>query len=143
MQQDKPRFGPLIGQAGRRWRQVIDQRLQNVAVTEAGLAPLVALSRAGKPMRQKDLAAALSLDTSSLVRILTRLESNGLVASSADPEDGRAKALTVTAEGEVLAQQALTISRSVESHLLEGLDDERVEIAREVLQHLLLRLEAL
>lgn len=138
---ERPRLGRLIGQASRRWRQAIDHRLQDVKVTEAGLAPLVQLSRARQPVRQKELAAALSLDSSSLVRVMARLEAEGLVRSAPDPEDGRAKALSPTPAGAALAARALAISRELEAEVLSGLDAERIGIAREVLQHILDRLE--
>ncbi|AJE47133.1 MarR family winged helix-turn-helix transcriptional regulator [Celeribacter indicus] len=141
-QGEPPRLGRLIGQASRRWRRAVDLRLQGVRVTEAGLAPLVQLARAGEPVRQKDLAAALSLDSSSLVRVIARLEADGLVLSTPDPRDGRAKALSLSPAGAALAARALAISGSLEAEVLSGLDEERIRIAREVLQHVLDRLDA-
>lgn len=135
-----PRLGRLIGQASRRWRQAIDHRLQGCKVTDAGLAPLVQLARAGEPVRQKELAAALSLDSSSLVRILARLEADGLVRSAPDPRDGRAKALSLTPAGEALGRRALAVSRELEAEVLAGIDEDRIAAARDVLQRILDRL---
>ena len=75
--------------------RTINQRLQGCKVTDAGLAPLVKLLLAAKPVRQKDLASALGLDDSSLVCVVGRLEKSGLIASAPDLQDGRAKALSL------------------------------------------------
>ncbi|MFT3690341.1 MarR family winged helix-turn-helix transcriptional regulator [Paenirhodobacter sp.] len=139
--QSPPRLGRLVGQVGRRWRRAIDHRLHDVAVTEAGLAPLVELAQAGEPLRQKDLAAALGLDSSSLVRVVARLVADGLVHSTPDPEDGRARALSPTPAGAALAARALAISVELEAEVLSGLDPDRIAAARDVLQHILDRLD--
>lgn len=135
------RMSRLLGLANRRWRQTIDQRLASCEVTEAGLAPLIQLAGAEQPIRQKDLAASLALETSSLVRILARLQANGLIVSLPDPQDGRAKALSATPAGAALADRALSISLELEQEVLAGIDEERIQITREVLQHILDRLE--
>ncbi|MFT3972128.1 MAG: winged helix DNA-binding protein [Amaricoccus sp.] len=136
-----PGLGRLITHVSRRWRHAIDQRLQDVRVTDAGLAPLVQLSRVKEPVRQKDLAAALSLDNSSLVRVVARLEADGLLHSETDPHDGRAKALSLTPAGRALATRAIAISNDLETEVLAGLDEDRIHVARTILQHILSRLE--
>src|SRR4051794_6886695 len=90
------RFGSLIGLAARQWRRAVDLRLQKYGLTEATWTPLLRLAQASEPMRQKDLAAALSLDSSSVVRILNGLEDAGLIERREDPEDRRAKAIAIT-----------------------------------------------
>ena len=56
----KDRIGRTIGRAARLWRRAVDVRLQAYGLTEATWLPLLHLSRAAAPMRQKDLAASLS-----------------------------------------------------------------------------------
>ena len=68
------RLGSLIGVPARHGRRAVDQRLQPFDLTEATWLPLVHLARAGSPLRQKDLAAALSVESPALVRILATLE---------------------------------------------------------------------
>src|SRR5690242_1056589 len=87
------RLGSLIGQAQRQWRRAVNLRLQAYELTEATWMPLMRLAQASEPMRQKDLAAALFLDSSSVVRILGHLEQAGLIERGEDSEDRRAKAL--------------------------------------------------
>src|SRR5215469_9761990 len=84
-------FGSLIARAARQWRRAVDRRLQPFGLTEATWLPLIYLARAQAPMRQKDLAAALGLDGSSVVRLLDALEASGLIERHEVGADRRAK----------------------------------------------------
>ena len=72
-------FGALLAQTARQWRRAADLRLQPYGLTEATWLPLVRIARAPASTRQKDLAASLSLDNSSVVRLLDNLETAGLI----------------------------------------------------------------
>jgi MarR family transcriptional regulator for hemolysin len=91
-------FMSLMAQMNRQWRRVIDRQLQPLGLTEATWLPLLHLARAAQPMRQKDLAASLSLDSSSVVRLLDGLESGGLV-ERCEGTDRRAKTIHLTPLG--------------------------------------------
>src|ERR1700722_6364840 len=84
-------FGALVSQTARRWRRAVDGRLQPFGLTEATWLPLLRVARAPAPLRQKDLAASLSLDSSSVVGLLDALEEAGFVERRED-SDRRAKA---------------------------------------------------
>lgn len=130
------RFGSLIGLTARQWRRAVDLRLQPFDLTEAGWMPLIHLSRSPTPMRQKDLAAALSLDSSSVVRILGNLETAGLIERGENPRDRRAKAIIVTAAGRRLARRVERTSEDLERELLSGLAPADVATARRVLERI-------
>lgn len=127
------RLGRLIGLIGRQWRRVIDLRLEPFGLTEATWAPLVRLSRAPAPMRQKDIAAALALDNSSVVRILKTLEAAGLIERGADEQDGRAKAIALTQEGRALVRRVALVSENLETEVLQAMDAREVAAVRHVL----------
>src|SRR5579871_1146066 len=84
-------FGSLVARAARQWRREVDRRLQPFGLTEATWLPLIYLARAKAPMRQKDLAAALTLDGSSVVRLLDALEASRLIERREEGADRRAK----------------------------------------------------
>src|SRR5215471_8375318 len=90
-------FGSLVARAARQWRRAVDRRLQPFGLTEATWLPLIYLSRVPAPMRQKDLAAALGLDGSSVVRLLDALEASGHIERREAGTDRRAKTITLTA----------------------------------------------
>jgi MarR family transcriptional regulator for hemolysin len=128
------RLGSLIGLAARQWRRAVDLRLQKYGLTEATWMPLLRLAQSSAPMRQKDLAAALSLDSSSVVRILNGLEDAGLIERSEDAEDRRAKAIVISPLGRSLARKVETVSEDVQREVLEGLAQDDIAIARQVLE---------
>src|SRR5258708_20452331 len=76
---DRDSFGSLLSRAARQWRRAADLGLKPFDLTEATWLPLVHIARAPTPPRQKDLAASMSLDRSSVVRLLDNLESAGLI----------------------------------------------------------------
>ena len=76
---DRSSFGSLLSRAARQWRRAADLRLAPFDLTEATWLPLVHIARAPAPPRQKDLAASMSLDGSSVVRLLDNLEAAGLI----------------------------------------------------------------
>src|SRR4249919_1457507 len=91
-------FGALLSRSYRQWRRAADLRLQPFDLTEATWLPLIRIARAPAPPRQKDLAAALFVDNSSVVRLLDNLEAAGLVERR-EGEDRRAKIIVMTPRG--------------------------------------------
>jgi MarR family transcriptional regulator for hemolysin len=128
------RIGSLVGLTSRQWRRAVDLRLQKYGLTEATWLPLLRLAQSSAPMRQKDLAAALSLDSSSVVRILKSLEDAVLIERSEDAADRRAKAIAITSLGRSLVRKVEAVSEDVQREVLAGLAQGDVAIARQVLE---------
>jgi len=134
-EQRRDGFARLVATAGRQWRRAVDLRLQPFGLTEATWLPLLHLARAPDPMRQKDLAASLSLDRSSVVRLLDGLQASGLIERRAEASDRRAKTLVLTPLGRSTVEQVEAVSRQVRQDTLAGLDEGELETAVKVLQH--------
>jgi MarR family transcriptional regulator for hemolysin len=96
--------------------------------------PLIHLARAPVPLRQKDLAASLVLDGSSVVRILDALETAGLIERREESSDRRAKTITLTNRGLSIIDQVEAASREVRNSTLVGLSGDDIEIATRVLE---------
>lgn len=126
-------FGALVARAARQWRRAVDRRLQPFGLTEATWLPLIYLARASTPMRQKDLAAAVTLDGSSVVRLLDALAAAQLIERSEGSTDRRAKIITITARGWSIIEQVEAIAREVRSATLDGLSDDELGVATRVL----------
>src|ERR1700761_9796202 len=92
-------FAALVARAARQWRRAVDRRLEPFGLTEATWLPLIYLARSPVPMRQKDLAAALTLDGSSVVRLLDALEAAQLVERREEDGDRRARIIVPTRRG--------------------------------------------
>ena len=134
-------FGARLSHAARQWRRAADLRLRPFGLTEATWLPLVHIARAPTAPRQKDLAASMSLDGSSVVRLLDNLEAAGLIQRK-EGEDRRAKIILLTPRGRAIADQVETVARRVRSDALAGLSDKDIETTVRVLNHVCRALEA-
>ena len=127
-------FGSLVSRAARQWRRAADLRLQPFDLTEATWLPLVHIARAPEAPRQKDLAASMSLDGSSVVRLLDNLEAAGLIKRK-EGQDRRAKIILLTPRGRAIADKVETVARRIRGDALAGLSDRDIETTVRVLQH--------
>lgn len=134
-EQDRDGIARLIALAARQWRRAVDLRLQRFGLTEATWLPLLHLARAPAPMRQKELAASLALDGSTVVRLLDGLQAAGLIARREDAADRRAKAIILTPAGRALVAQVEAVARAVRHETLHGLGEREIEAAASVLRH--------
>jgi MarR family transcriptional regulator for hemolysin len=132
-QQLRNDFASLVARAARQWRRAVDRRLQPFGLTEATWLPLIYLARAPVPMRQKDLADALALDGSTVVRLLDALEASELVERQTEQGDRRARIIVPTRRGLSIVEQVEAVSREVRNATLTGLSDGELEIATRVL----------
>jgi MarR family transcriptional regulator for hemolysin len=129
-------FGALLSRAARQWRRAADLQLRPFELTEATWLPLVHIARTPNPPRQKDLAASMSLDGSSVVRLLDNLEAAGLIQRK-EGEDRRAKIIALTPSGRAIADKVETVARRIRSDALAGLSDRDIETTVRVLQHVI------
>ena len=91
-------------------------------------------------MRQKDLAAALTLDGSSVVRLLDALEASELIERHEEDGDRRARIIVPTRRGLSIVEQVEAASFEVRNATLTGPSDEELEIATRVLEQICLNL---
>ena len=124
-----------MGQLNRQWRRVVDRLLRPLGLTEATWLPLTHLERATAPMRQKDLAASLGLDSSSVVRLLDGLEAAGLIVR-AGHVDRRAKTIDITPKGLEVVQQVKALINQERLKLFADVSDEQLTAAFAVLQNI-------
>jgi len=128
-------FGAKVAQAARLWRRVVDHRMRPFGLTEATWLPLLHLARGPAAMRQKELAASLSLDSSSVVRLLDALEAAGLIERREDDADRRAKAIVLTRLGRATVAKVERVADQVRGDALIGLSDKELATAARVLDH--------
>src|SRR3546814_16191544 len=89
--QARSRFGLRLGRIYRQGGRQVELSCKNLGLSDATRMPLLVLYVHDEPLLQKDLADALFLDTSSLVRVLAQLRKAQLVDWSRDPADRREK----------------------------------------------------
>ena len=106
--------------------RVHERLLQSAGVRldRAGAAALYKLYVHGDAMRVTALAEMLDVDTPTVTRKIQQLERDGLVVRNADPDDGRASRIGLTAAGRRTLQRVLKARRAWLERLLEGWDHE-------------------
>lgn len=139
----RSRFGLLIGSVYRQWRRQVDLSFKELGLSDATRTPLLALYAHAHPMRQKDLADALYLDTSSLVRVLAQLRQADLVDWCADSADRRTKCISLTPHGHEVAKTIVAKSMEIEQAILADLTPQEIDITRDSLQKISCRFDAL
>jgi MarR family transcriptional regulator, transcriptional regulator for hemolysin len=130
----RARFAPLVSHVAREWRRAVDGRLQVYGLTEATWLPLLRIARSETPMRQNELAASLSLDGSSVVRLLDALENAGFVERCEDRADRRAKSLVLTSRGRRTVDQVERVSQDIRDAVLGEVPDEDLASALGLLE---------
>ncbi|WP_312219334.1 MarR family transcriptional regulator [Brevundimonas sp.] len=120
---DRARFGVTFSLLARRWRRLIEAHLATTGLTDATWLPLVHLDATGGGLTQKELAALVGVDGSSLVRVLDILERDGLIERRRDAADGRARLIHLTESGETRVAEIQTALKTAETAMLVDLSD--------------------
>jgi len=128
-------FMPLMAQLIRQWRRAVDRQLEPMGLTEATWMPLLHLARAPEPMRQKDLAASLALDSSSVVRLLDGLQAAGLI-ERLEGEDRRVKTVHLTAQGLRTVERVEALVDEAREKLLGDIPARDMQAAFRVLEQI-------
>jgi DNA-binding MarR family transcriptional regulator len=117
--------------------------LRPFGLTPAAFTVLGLLDAAGG-MRQVDLAARLLIDTSTMTRLIDRLERAGLAERNADPSDRRALRVMITPAGSAhvrrvahsfdtrIAQRLSVLSNAEQDQLLSLLEKLRLGLRAEL-----------
>ncbi len=71
---------------------------------------------------QASVAGVVAYDRATLGKVIDKLEARHLLARTTAPHDRRAKALTLTPEGQTLLDTARPIVRRLQPEILAGLD---------------------
>ena len=90
----------------------MDTALKDLDITGPQMGIILAMQR-GLASTPFELSKILSVDTGLMTRMLDKLESNGLLERSRDPEDRRVVNLTLTAAGQKTAARIPEIAPHV------------------------------
>lgn len=138
----RARFGALFVGLARRWRAAIDASLKELGLTDATLAPLAQIARCGEGVAQKELAAAVGVGGSTLVRLLDILVAQDLVERRQDRGDRRANRLYLTPAGRAVLRRIETVLASVEDEMLADMDEDALEGLTRALEQIDARIAA-
>jgi len=119
----RARFGVRFSMLARRWRRALDEHLVASGLSGATWVPLIHLHESGDGVTQKELAALVGLDGSSLVRLLDILSRQGLVERRTDAADARARLVFLTDAGRARVAEIRRALSEAEAEMLQDISD--------------------
>lgn len=131
-----------MAQVNKQWRRTLDRLLAPMGLTQALWLPLLHLEHGHGPMRQKDLAHSLGLDSSSVVRLIDGLAAQGWV-ERIDDSDRRVKRIQLTAAGQAQVRAVKQVVAAARSEAMREITPESVDAALALLQTLLAAMDGM
>ena len=121
-------FHGLLGAAG-------DKLGAALGLSSARWKVLGAITSASRPLHVAQIARNMGLSRQSVQRVVSDLESSGLVALSDNPDHGRARLVSLTRRGETAYDRIMERQIRWSNELAEGISPRTLEAATHVIQH--------
>lgn len=103
------------------------ERVMPHELTLAQFGVLNRFVRFGKPASPLELARAFQVSKATMTSTLQRLEAKAFISVAANPSDGRAKIITITAEGQRARDDAIRAAAPMLRQLETALGPELIE----------------
>ena len=103
-------------------KAIFEDALAGEAATLATWVVLNGVER-GRWSSQSGLARQLRIEGATVTRHLDRLERQGLISRSRDPDDRRQISVSLTPAGKLLHRRLRAVARRVDERVCEGLTD--------------------
>jgi MarR family transcriptional regulator for hemolysin len=130
-----------VNRASRMMLRMQDERLGPHGVSRGQILVVAALMD-GSVRSQKEIAQLAGVKQPTMAEMLARMERDGVVRRTADPEDGRGSLISLTASAKArLPKMRETLMRG-ESDAVAGLTADEVATLRALLERVVSNLEA-
>ncbi|WP_458096978.1 MarR family winged helix-turn-helix transcriptional regulator [Roseomonas sp. WA12] len=136
-------FVTALRRLTQRWRTRWDAELRASGQTLGRARALMLLSQAGGSAMQRDLAAQLSVEHPTLVRLLDGLEKQGLIRREPVPGNGRANRIVLAPAARPLVEEVEAVSDALRQRVLNDIPLADLETALRVLESVSAKLDAL
>ncbi|MEV6767266.1 MarR family transcriptional regulator [Nocardia sp. NPDC051030] len=127
-----PSLAQLINRAARALARDGDAALKPLGMRYAQV-PVLALTREGSELTQKDLAEATGIEQPSMAQLLTRMERDGLIRRTPHPRDARSQTITLTAETAERAAAARLRMADLNQRAIAGFTAEEIRTLEDLL----------
>ena len=132
--------GHLISLAARGFARLSEARLKPLGFGVGHLPVLVALQE-GRVSTQRDLARFARVEQPSMAQMLARMERDGLIQRTPDPDDGRSSRITLTKVAEARLPDAIAVLLKGNHEVLCDFRDEEVGLLVVLLKRLITNLD--
>ncbi|MGE5668881.1 MAG: MarR family winged helix-turn-helix transcriptional regulator [Betaproteobacteria bacterium] len=126
-------FGFVLRDLSRRYALRFEERASEIALTLPQCKALVRLER-NEGASQARLAELADVDPMTMVRILDRMEADGLLERRADPDDRRARRLYLTPKARPLLDEIWRLADLTRSEAFAGITQRQREAFIDVLE---------
>jgi MarR family transcriptional regulator for hemolysin len=127
--------GFLLREASRRYVQRFEVRASELSLNLPQCKALVRLEK-NEGVSQARLAELAEVDAMTMVRLLDRMEADGLLERRPDPEDRRARCLYLTAKAKPLLAQIWRLSDTTREEVFAGIGKSERDVFMSVLERL-------
>ncbi len=128
-------FGFLLKEVSRRYVHRFEVRAAEIPLNLAQAKALVRLEK-NEGVSQARLAELAEVDPMTMVRILDRMEAEGLLERRPDPADRRARCLYLTAKAKPILSEIWRLSEEIRAEIFAGVSKEERERFMGVLERL-------
>lgn len=135
-------FAEALHLAAHGWRTALDRRLRPLGYSRSRWMALLHVSR-NDGISHRELAERLGIEAPTLVRLIDRMESEGLLKRCASETDRRVKHLHLSAAGRKEVQRIWTSAADLRQEILSGLSQAEIKKTLNTLQNIRAKLENL
>jgi DNA-binding MarR family transcriptional regulator len=135
MEDRQRNFGFLLKEVSRRYVDRFEVRAAEIPLNLAQAKALVRLEK-NEGVSQARLAELAEVDPMTMVRILDRMEAEGLLERRPDPADRRARCLYLTAKAKPILGEIWRLSDEIRAEIFAGVSQAEREQFMTVLQRL-------
>ena len=133
MEDRRRNFGFLLKEVSRRYVNRFEVRASEISLNLAQAKALVRLEK-NEGVSQARLAELAEVDAMAMVRILDRMEAEGLLERRADPDDRRARCLYLTAKARPILSEIWRLSEEIRAEIFAGVSKAEREQFMSVLE---------
>jgi DNA-binding MarR family transcriptional regulator len=132
--------GHLISLAARGFARISEARLKPLGFGVGQLPVLVAL-RDRRASTQRDLARFAKIGQPPMAQMLARMERDGLILRTPDPDDGRSSRIILTATAEARLPEAIAVQLQGNREALRGFTLDETSLLISLLTRLIANLD--
>jgi len=118
-------------------KRIGDEHLKKIDLTQSQADVIVLLAHESeKVFRQRDIESALNYSNPTVTGLINRLEQKGFIVRRVDPEDSRARIISLTDKALEIIEEIYESIRQTEQMLLDGFTEEEVEILQPLMSRI-------
>ena len=118
-------------------KRIGDEHLKQIDLTQSQADVIILLAHeSGKVFRQRDIEIALNYSNPTVTGLLNRLEQKGFIVRRVDPEDSRARIISLTNKALEIIEEIYQSIRRTEQMLLDGFSEEEIELLQPLMSRI-------